>query len=308
MIKNRVIAITGGTGFIGSALAKQHVEFGDTVRVLSRSTEGTHNGISFFQVDLAQPSGAMLRGFLDGADIIYHCAGELYDKSRMEKLHVGGTIELLSAAKGSKARWVQLSSVGAYGHCRAGLIESASPERPDGVYECTKTASDVLVRNSGMDYVILRPSSVFGEAMTNQSLFKIVKAMKLGLFFYIGRGVIMNYVHIDDVVGALTGLGLRTNIVNKVYILSDQIPIEEMVRSLAEGLDINQPKLRFPKTPISLLVKILGKFPKFPLTAAGLNALTKRCVYNSSLIRDDIGFTFKRDLRDAFRQYASSIK
>ena len=128
------------------------------------------------------------------------------------------------------------------------------------------------------------------------------------MFFYVGRGAIMNYVHVDDVVRALIVCGSNVKALNKVYILSDQITLEEMVKSLSVGLGVKIPKLRLPKLPIALLVKLLGNFPGFPLSEQRLNAITNKCIYDSSSIKSELEFAFELRLQDALIRYAQSIK
>ena len=53
--------------------------------------------------------------FLAGATVLFHCAGEVRREQAMHALHVDGSRKLAEAAAGRVRRWVQLSSVGAYG-------------------------------------------------------------------------------------------------------------------------------------------------------------------------------------------------
>lgn len=308
MRNKKIIAITGGSGFIGKSLAERHLQLGDTVRILTRGTYTLNEAAIYYRTNLASPDEKVLRAFVGGADVIYHCAGEVYNETLMKNVHIDGTKNLLEIAQYSKARWVQLSSVGAYGPFQAGTCSIASPEKPVSTYERTKTLSDRIVKKSGLPYVILRPSTVFGEAMPNQSMRQMALMIKRGIFFYVGRGAIMNYVHVDDVVRALIICGLSPKACSKTYIISDQISLEEMVRSLSAGLGVSVPKLRVPKLPISLLVGLFGSFPGVPLSEQRLSALTNRCIYDSSQIKSELGFVFERTLQDALISYAQSIK
>lgn len=307
-LNKRVVAITGGEGFIGKPLVDLHRDRGDEVRVLSRQSK-RDGGVHYFQADLTCSSDEeVLEAFVDGADILYHCAGELYDEALMEALHVEGTARLLLAAKGRVGRWVQLSSVGAYGPCRSGVVDNRAPERPQGVYERTKTEADRLVIASSLDYVMLRPSIVFGESMSNRSLAQMAMMIRRGLFFYVGTDARVSYVHVDDVVNALMLCGERPEALGQVYVLSDTLTLERMAVALADGMNVRGPRLRFPEWPIRLLVKIFGRVPRFPLTERRLDALTGCCRYDSSAIANELGFSFRVGLEEAFRRYAQSIR
>ena len=299
-----IIAITGGSGFIGSLLVDRHLKHDDQVRLLTRNARVERKNVQYFLGDLSNPS-VDLSDFLDGVDILYHCAGEVSNESLMQELHVNGTQRLADAAQGQIGRWVQLSSVGAYGVCRDGTITEDSEGRPFGVYERTKTESDKIVINSGIPFVILRPSNVFGIKMTNQSLFQLIDMVNKGLFFYLGkRGVLINYIDVEDVVEALFLCGNRDNALGEIYNLSQTIEIEKMVLSFSLGLGVEGRFLRLPEFPIRALVKIFAIFPKFPLTTTRIDALTCRCTYKSNKIMEELDFKFKSTLEESFQLIA----
>jgi len=179
-----VIAITGGTGFVGKQLVNHHIQLGHQVRLLSRKSSLKEENAKFFIGDLSDPN-VDLSSFLHSVDILYHCAGEINNEHLMQELHVNGTQRLIEAAKGRIEKWVQLSSVGAYGICRAGTISESSIEKPFKIYEHSKAESDRLVKQSGIPHVILRPSNVFGNNMPNQSLRGLIRTISSGIFFFI---------------------------------------------------------------------------------------------------------------------------
>ncbi|MDC0229380.1 NAD(P)-dependent oxidoreductase [Deltaproteobacteria bacterium] len=302
-----IISITGGCGFIGKYLVEKHLQLGDQVRVLSRRKLLSKNGVKFFVGDLSDP-GCDFSDFVDGTNILYHCAGELNDETLMQELHVYGSQRLVDAAQGRVGRWVQLSSVGAYGACRNCVVTEDSPEYPSGVYEQTKTDSDEIVRKSGIPYVILRPSNVFGSTMINTSLFQLVKIIRKGLFFYIGKeGALVNYVHVDDVVRALVCCGKDERALNNIYNLSQTTSIEKMVESFLSGLDIKRKPLRLPERPIRKMVTVFSGLPGFVLTISRIDALTGHCFYDSSKIRENLDFEFPSSLESKFVNFASNL-
>jgi nucleoside-diphosphate-sugar epimerase len=303
----KIIAITGGSGFIGKKLVEAHAKSGDEVRVFTRKSYTNSNGVIYFQGNLLDKFFDFSE-FLNNVDILYHCAGELNDSNIMHSIHVDGTRRLLEASVGKIGRWVQLSSVGAYGECLGDTINEISPENPFNHYEVTKTKSDELIQSisakNGIDYVILRPSIVFGEMMTNNSLKQLLEFIDKGLFFYIKKNSIINYVHVDDVVEALILCGESNNALNQIFILSDSVPLNTMVKSFSLALGVKQPSIYVPKGVVMFIVKIFGKIPKFPLTQNRLNALSNNCIYDSNKIKKTLGFSFKKNLEVRFREYA----
>jgi nucleoside-diphosphate-sugar epimerase len=298
-----IIAITGGRGFIGKLLVKKYLNNKHQIRILSRKVLPKNEHYTSFIGDLTNPKDD-LSSFLDGVDILYHCAGEVVYESLMNELHINGTKRLISQAEGKVKLWVQLSSVGVYGKCRNGVVTEESKEQPNGVYETSKTISDNLVKESGIPFTILRPSNVFGKGMPNQSLYKMFSMISKGMFFYIGKkGAILNYIHIDDVVDALIKCGESRNAIGEVFNISQTILIEKMINSIMEELDIERKFLRFPEWLIRMVVFVFRVVPRFPLKLSRVDALTGMCIYNSKKIQKLLGFKFATSLEENFKLF-----
>lgn len=293
---SRIVAITGGSGFIGRKLVTRHLEAGDTVRILSRKHYSFLNlpdSARFYQADLAEKEA--LLSFADGADVLYHCAGEIKNPSQMYKTHVAGTQNLLDACRGRIGRWIQLSSVGVYGPQKKGIIREDSPFQPKGSYETTKAKSDQMVIEAGREgqlkYSILRPSNVFGSGMKSSSLKQMIAMIKRGLFFFIGPpGALATYIYVDNVVEALLLCGKKEVAEGRVYILSDYRPLETFVAYICKLFGKTAPRLRLPEPPLRLLASSLQLIPKMPLTISRINALVSHCIYDSSRIEADLKY------------------
>jgi nucleoside-diphosphate-sugar epimerase len=296
-----IVAITGGGGFIGKQLVNRHIQQGDQVRLLSRKAPLRSVNVQYFLGDLSSLN-VDLSSFLDNVDILYHCAGEINDASLMQELHINGTQRLVNAAQGKISRWVQLSSVGVYGACQDGTITEDSKEQPLGIYEQTKTESDKIVKNSGIPCVILRPSNVFGIDMPNQSLRGLLRTIQKGLFFFIGKEnkSLVNYVHVADVVEALMCCGSDDKALGEVFNLSQSATVEKMITSFASGIGSDKKILRFPEVFVRVIVSIFGNIPRFPLTSSRVDALTGRCVYNSTKVQKILGFKYAMTLEERF--------
>lgn len=300
-----IIAITGGGGFIGAQVVKHHIQNGDQVRSLSRNVFPNEDSLEYFSGDLSKENVDLI-DFVDNVDVLYHCAGEVNNELLMTGLHVNGTQRLVTAAKGKIGRWVQLSSVGVYGPCRSGLIVEDSKEQPSGVYEKTKAVSDNIVINSGIPYVILRPSTVFGSDMPNQSLNGLLRAIHMGLFFFIGRKdrSLVNYVHVTDVVIALVCCGSDEKALGEVFNISQLTTVDKMITSCAYGMKTHKKILRLPEIVVRTVVGMFGRVPRFPLTSSRVDALTSRCIYNSTKIQSLLGFKFYMTLEERFELFA----
>lgn len=282
----------------------RHLDQGDKVRVLSRRSPGgagLPNSVHLFRGDLSGTDD--LQAFADGADVLYHCAGEIGDVSRMEAVHVVGTRRLIEAAAGRIGRWVQLSSTGAYGLQREGIVTELTDLNPRGMYEVTKVASDDLVKaassRGAFEHVILRPSIVYGAGMPNQSLYSLIYMIHRGWFFFIGKpGASANYIHVDNVVDALVLCGSLPQAAGQVYNLSDHCTLEHFVAIIAGLLGCDIPRTRLPEAPVRALAKLFGRIPGVPLTKARIDALTNRAIYSSEKIEKELGYRHPLSMED----------
>jgi nucleoside-diphosphate-sugar epimerase len=287
------IAVTGANGFIGRRLTEQLVGSGHEVRILSRRGADL-KGVDVHVGTLGSDPARAFFPFLEGADVLIHCAGVVDDVRRMEPVHVLGTRDLLAAAEGRVSRWVQLSSVGAYGRVRAGVVLEDHPQRPSGPYEETKARADALVLAASdagvISAAVLRPSIVIGPEMPNDSVRGMAAAIRHRQFFFIGRpGASANYVHVEDVARALAFLATDKRRPSGVFNLSGWSTIEAFAAALARAGGSVEPKLRLPELPVRLAVRLAGWIPHFPLTGSRIDALTNRARYPAARL-EEIGF------------------
>ena len=309
-----IVAVTGGTGFIGRKLVARLLARGDTVRLLSRSPESFahHPQLQPLRCDLTTAQTGELTDLLEGVEVLFHCAAQLEDERLMRALHVEGTRKLAEAASHRIAHWVQLSSVGVYGPVYEGVVSEDSAPNPVGEYEVTKAESDRIAvagaERGGYSCTILRPSNVFGADMSNLSLFGLVSKIDRGLFFFIGRpGASANYIHVDNVVEALLLCAALPAAHGRVYNLSDQRTMEQLVNTIADALGRPAPRLHVPKMVASLMAATFGRMPGFPLTPSRVQALTLRTIYPVTRIEQELGYhhviTMEEGLRELVRAY-----
>lgn len=310
-----IVAITGGTGFIGSALVKRLVSRGDTVRLLSRMRKAPVNSalVEIHECDLLKMDVNQLAKIIDGVDVIYHCAGQLINVQAMHALHVDATRKLVAAASGRVGRWVQLSSVGVYGPVHDGVVTEDTAVNPVGEYEVTKNESDRIVidgaSSSGYSYTVLRPSNVFGAGMSNRSLFRMIEMIDRGLFFYIGKpGASANYIHVDNVAEGLVCCGTLDAARNRVFNLSDYRTLEQFTATIAEILGRPGTRLRVPQTLANFAAATFAIIPGFPLTLSRVAALTNRASYPKLRLQRELGYRDVVTMEDGLRELVDAYQ
>lgn len=304
------ILVTGGSGFIGNKLCAALIACGHHVAILTRDKSKRGGAARLLFGDLSIHGGL---GSLDLTefDVVIHCAGEIKSPRLMRDLHVEGTRQLLSLirkrsfGKARELHWVQLSSVGAYGPASFATqdrhITERSAERPVGDYETTKTESDHLVMDAAergdVTCSILRPSNVFGVGMPNQSLRALIRVVKRGIFFYIGQsGAVATYVHVDDVVVALTKCALDPRAKGQIYNLSSDCLLKDLIVRIANVLGVEPPWARVPEAMLRLLVRLLEGRIDIPLTDSRIDALVSRTRYSVGKIQAELNYQFLRPM------------
>jgi NADH dehydrogenase len=148
------IAITGGTGFIGSHLAPRLVSEGHQVVLLARNRRNPSTGspaMTFVSSDLSDL--AVLANAFAGCDAVAHCAGinrEIGEQT-YRRVHIEATKNIVNAAQLAGVRKIALMSfLRARPNC-------GSP------YHESKWAAEEIVRNSGLDYTIIKAGMVYGR-------------------------------------------------------------------------------------------------------------------------------------------------
>src|SRR5260370_20299135 len=147
------IGITGGTGFIGGHLAQRLCAEGHEAVVIARGTRGSQSqsGAKFVSSDLSDQ--ATLAEAFAGCDAVAHCAGinREVGKQTYQRVHVEATKNVVEATKyAGVKKIVMMSFLRARPNC-------GSP------YHESKWAAEEIVRNSGLDYTVIRAGMVYGR-------------------------------------------------------------------------------------------------------------------------------------------------
>lgn len=307
------VAVTGANGLLGTALASLHVARGDAVRGLVRDAtraEGGLPGVELVGGDLGSEAGR-LAAFLDGADVVYHCAAELNDPARMVVTNVEGTRRLLAAAAGRIGRWVQASTVGVYGRPREGTVTEASPLAPKDPYAETKARADALVAElaagGGFEHVILRACAVIGPGMQGRFLYRLIGLLDRGLFAPVGApGALVSLMPVANAAHALHECARLPQAAGRIYNLADQCTVEHLAAVCCEALGRQAPRWRLPEAPLRALAWFAERAAAGPLSQEKIDILTSRVRYATERIRGELGYNEIVKLDDALRELVAA--
>ena len=186
-----ILAVTGGTGFVGQRLIDLALARGHRVRALTRRPR-SHAKASSGSKEASKDRDALER-LVTASDAVIHVAGVINapDAAGFEAGNVTGTLAMLAAATAAGTqRFIHVSSL-------------AAREPGLSIYGASKARSEELVRSSGLDWVIVRPPAVYGPG--DKETLELFKMAKNGLILLPPKGR-LSLIHVDDLARLLLTL------------------------------------------------------------------------------------------------------
>ena len=203
------VLITGGAGRLGINVGKAFIKGGFHVRVFDLDTPGNRNSVKrlsgkpeIYWGDITRPDS--VQKALEGVDAVVHMAGILppvaYEKPELAaKVNVGGTRIIVDILKqmGKQIPFIFTSSVAAFGptpHVTEPLCTEEHDANPKGAYGETKLQAENIIKESGIDYVILRLTA---------TMYLNFSVSDLKRMFTVPLNNRVEYCHPDDTASAI---------------------------------------------------------------------------------------------------------
>jgi NADH dehydrogenase len=262
MNDRRTVAVVGATGFVGDAVVRQLA--GSDHRVIAISREGRRrqgwgDSVEARGADVA--SGRGLDEALRGADAVVHLVAIPRESRgrRFEDVNVRGTERVLAAAEAAGIRrFVHLSVLGA-------------AEDPKLAYLHSKWLGEQAVRASSLDWVVLRPSLLFGPG---DGFFRLVRTTlkwwSPGIVAIPGRGdARFQPLAVDDLARGVERAVSDDAHVRQVHELGgpEWVTYREVVDRVMDATGIRRLKLPMPIPLISALTVVTDRIlPIFPVS------------------------------------------
>ncbi len=186
-----ILAITGATGFVGSAVLDEALRQGHTVRALARREQAPRAGVEWVRGDLGDE--AALAALVQGADAVVHVAGltNTPDPAQFEAANVTGTANVLAAMTEAGVK-------------RLVFVSSLSARQPElSRYGASKADAEALVEASGLDWTTVRPPAVYGPR--DIDMLDLFRAAKWGVV-PLPPGGATSIIHAEDLARLLVVL------------------------------------------------------------------------------------------------------
>ena len=290
-----LVALTGGTGFVGRFIIEKLIRRDHDVRVLARhparATWMRGRGVEVVEGGL--DSDAALRQLLAGAGAVVHLVGiiEQLGRQTFERVHVQGTRAMILAAREAGVqRFVHMSALG------------ARAEPGATAYHRTKAAAEELVRAGGFSHAILRPSIV--AAPGNAALALMVRMLRFApVVPVIGDGLYrLQPVDADDVAEAFA-LAVEQPAISGTFEIAGPEPLtyHQVLDALEAGLGVRRQRVRVPAGLVRLSAMVGTLVPMVnPISPAQLQMLLEGSTTDRNALPTVFGIT-PRAFGDAAR-------
>jgi dihydroflavonol-4-reductase len=251
--------VTGGTGFLGSAIVRELLFDGRAVKALVRKDADLSNlaGLDTEHVvgDLRDQDS--LEKAIDGCDILYHAAAHYSfwdrDKQKIYDINVGGTEKILSAALKKKIqKVVYTSTVGC-----VGILPHGKPGNEDtplnlatlcNDYKLSKFQAEKLAYkfNSKLPVVVVNPSAPIGprDIKPTPTGGIVLDFLRRKMPAYLDTG--LNLIHVDDCARGHI-LAEKKGKPGERYILGNQnLSLREILQILEKITGLKAPAIQIP--------------------------------------------------------------
>lgn len=295
--------MTGASGLIGSNIVQRLLSQNYHVRILSRKNYIENSHVEVFKGGLEDEE--VLEKFTRGAQLLFHCAAELHDHSKMWEVNVLGTERLLRAAKKSDIKYFcYLSSAGVVGETKEKWVNESIKCAPQNVYENSKWEAEKLVLQEApaCKTVVLRPTNVIDTHHPGALSLTFSNSWVNRLKIFIKGGECAHIIHADDVADAAMFFTAHTfNGLQCFFVSCDHEPLNTFagIRTLCKAIKNNQDIDEVE--PVSHAPLIIPYFLRKLRYGQG----NKGDVRYSSKKLFSTGFTFDLGLRGAVQKVIS---
>ena len=276
-----MILVSGGTGFVGSAIVKELLRRGERVAVLGRDAEKIRKrlgtDVEAREGDVRDP--ASLVAAMDGIEVVVNAVqfpGSPIENRRkgytFEEIVLKGTRHQVDAAKAAGVRrFVYVSGVGA-------------AKEAEQHWFRYKWEAERYVQTSGLEWSIVRPTWVFGpEDVSLNRFLGFAKLLPFVPMFGSGKQD-MQPVFIDDVGRVVADAALKAEAAGKLFELGgpDVLSMNDVVKT---ALDVKGKKRLLLHQPI-FIGKAIGTLasvlPSPPLSADAIDFIAESAVADNS--------------------------
>ena len=238
------ILVTGATGLVGERLVPRLVKAGFACRLLLRTGKVCPPGATAVTGDILDPS--TLSEAVRGVSAIVHLAAVFRnpDTDLIWRSNLEGSRNLIAAvqADAPDARFIMASTSNVYNKNSTQPGRETDSVEPQQAYPASKVAAEKLLRESGLNWSILRFPFVYGDG--DGHLEMLPKHLVASGFHPANR---MSTIHHRDIATAM-GLALAGTFDRRIVNISDEAPttVYELAGLVGEKMDPSAEAMQNP--------------------------------------------------------------
>ena len=235
------LAVTGGTGFVGSHFIDAALAAGHEVRALTRRTREPRPNMRW--VDGSLERADCLRQLVQDSDAVIHIAGTISGRTAadFEPGNVTGTLQMLAASTAAGTqRFIHVSSL-------------AAREPKLSLYGGSKAKGEEVVKRSGLNWAIVRPPAVYGPG--DRETLELFRMAKTGLMLLPPEGS-ASMIHVADLVALLLTLATQDEPKQVIFEPDDGLTAgwthKQMAQAIGEAVGRRNIALSMPRSVLRL--------------------------------------------------------
>jgi nucleoside-diphosphate-sugar epimerase len=302
-VKGELALVTGGAGFIGSHLVRALAAQGARVRILDNFSSGSRTNLSGVERSVEVLEGDIrnaiaCRNACRGVQYVFHLAayisvpGSIQDPVTADAVNIGGTLNLLMAARDCRVRrFVFSSSAAVYGETGTMPVPETALPRPLSPYGVEKLYGEHMARLyytlHGLETVCLRYFNVYGPGQNPASEYAAVIPRFLSMMLQGQTPTIFgdgeqtrDFLFVEDVAGANLRAAQAQGVAGEVFNVASGVStsLNTLYDTLRRATGLRREALHGPERPGDIrhscadttrTRETLGFAPQFDL-AAGL--------------------------------------
>jgi UDP-glucose 4-epimerase len=256
------ILVTGGTGFIGSAIVNKLIELKNSVTVFANDVlpANINKCAKYITGDVFD--SATLSRALDGHEAVIHAIGfpglkvsntSPYASFSLNVISVHTVLE--SMRRKGVSRFIFISSSSVHGKTTSLPIREDTPANPLSIYGFNKFIAEKLAESYsqcyGFEVTIARPFNVFGADENNILKLLVCQAQASKVADIYGEEQIRDFIHVDDVAHAISGL---VNLKNKYEVYNIGTGIGRRINDAINLVREAYPNMKINYTPTKVVL------------------------------------------------------
>jgi nucleoside-diphosphate-sugar epimerase len=279
----RILLVTGASSEMGSALIRKLLSNNSCFGIRAMIYHSLVNipGCEIRQGDLKNSN--LLASALSGVDTVIHMAALTRSPKESDyfETNVRGTQNLIDACLKSGVKKIV-------------YVSSSAASLNGGGYSRSKVEAEQCIKRSGMKWVILRPSEVYGQR-AGDAINRLIHSIQKYIFVpVIGDGKCkLSPVFIDDVVSAMELSIFDEALENKTIVLAgpEELTYDDLVDRVAIFSGVKRFKLHLPTGLVKFGVTIMSGFGINILVPDQIPRLLCKKSFDIDLAKEKLGYS-----------------